>query len=139
MKHVFMMIVISEEAWMLIYYIHSMRMSHQEKNDYCAMDDCSAPTPSQASVVDSDRALTLPPTALPLGASDVVTVSWWHLSSLWQCYHRFYCRDHRGEIHTYHLAAICKGRPATYCLYPAAAGSFIAIAAVVNADLGVND
>ena len=74
MKHALMTIAISEEAWMLIYYIHLMRMSHQEKNDYCVMDNCSTPTPTQASAVNSDRVLTLPLTALPLGASDVVAV-----------------------------------------------------------------
>ena len=39
----------------------------------------------------------------------------------------------------YHLAAICEARQATYCSHPAAAGSFIAVAAVIDTDLVVND
>ena len=55
------------------YYSHLMRMSlgtllfYQAKNDYFLMDDCSAATSWQASVVDSNQALILFLIRLPLG------------------------------------------------------------------------
>ena len=56
--------MISEEAWRLIYYTHSMRMTLgmlllcQSKNDYFPMYDCSAPTACQVHLSSYYMAVT---------------------------------------------------------------------------------